>query len=116
MHDPHRERALAAAEALLYHTIERVDPATGEKTERRVETPLHRDYLKHRAAYEAAKVAYAAAHAEAQKTERGRGTWPMLGANLQLPVQLAQRRWRSAGADQVEEALALLERAAAAAK
>lgn len=98
----------AAAEALLFRTVETVDPATGATLRRRVPTPLYREVRERRAEYEAAKAAYAAAHAEAQKSAAGRGSWPMLGPALQLPVKQAHDRWRAAGAEKIERAEALL--------
>lgn len=102
------EAQRAAAEALLYRTVETVDPATGVTLRRRVPTSLYREVRERRAAYEAAKAAYEAAHAEAQKTASGRGSWPMLGPALQLPVKQAHDRWRAAGAEKIERAEALL--------
>jgi len=53
---------------------------------------------------------------EAQATPTGRGRWPLLASFLQLPVEQAYDRRRSAGAERVEQALAVVERARIAAK
>jgi hypothetical protein len=103
---------LAEAEALLYRTIEVVDPDTGARTRRRTETPRYRQYLELRAALERARAAHTAALREAQQTAAGRNTWPMVGATLQMPVQQALERLRSAGAEAIERAEALLKQAA----
>lgn len=108
--DPALAEQRSAAEALLFHTVEVVDPATGTATSRRVETPLYRQYLDLRAEHEAARAAYEAAHQEAQRSPVRRGSWPLLAGALRLPVQQAHERWRSAGAEQVEQALAILAR------
>lgn len=107
--EPSSAEALRAAEALLFRSERAADGSPA-----RTETPLHRQYLELRAAYEAAKAAFAAAQQEAQRTPAGRGTWPLLAASLQLPVKQAYDRWRSAGAERVEQALAVVERARAA--
>lgn len=97
-----------AAEDLLFAPLA-AEPGA-RAASRRVETPLYRDYLERRAAYEAARAAYEAARREAQTTASGRGTWPLLGPALQLPVQQAYDRWRAANAEQIERAVALLGR------
>jgi len=104
-----------AAEALLYRTIETIDPASGAPRRERVPTPEYRLYRERRAEYEAAAAAYAAAHREAQTTPSGRSTWPLVGAALQLPVKQARERLLAARAEQIERAEALLARAAASA-
>lgn len=102
---------VAAAEAALFRTVEAIDPGTGAVTRRRVEAPLYRDYLASRAAHEAARARYAEAQEEAQRSEDGRRSWPMIAGTHQLAVRQAYDRWRAAGADQVERALAVLARA-----
>lgn len=101
-----------AAEALLYRSVETVDPASGAPRRERVPTPLYHAYRERRAEYQAAAAAYAAAHQEAQKTPSGRSTWPLLAATLQLAVKQAKERLLAARAEQVEQAEALLARAA----
>ena len=49
---------------------------------------------------------------KAQTTATGRRTGPLVGMSLQGPVDAAQNRLRAAGGQRVEEAEALLERAA----
>lgn len=111
--DPPPEPSLAerrsAAEALLFHAVDVVDPATGAVTSRRVETPLYRQYLDLQAEHAAARATYEAAHHES----RGSPAWPLLAGALRLPVQQAHERWRSAGAERVEQALAILARTGA---
>jgi hypothetical protein len=104
--EPSLAELRSAAEALLFHTVHVVDPATGASTARRVETPLYRQYLDLRAEHAAARATYEAAHHEAQRSP----VWPLLAGALRLPVQQAHERWRAAGAEQVEQALAILAR------
>jgi hypothetical protein len=100
------------AEALLFRTIELIDPTSGARICRRVETAAYRDYCERRDAFAAARAAYTAAYKAAQSTPIGRRTWPQLAMTLQGPVDAAQGRLRSAGGQAFEHAEALLERAA----
>ena len=100
------------AEALLFRTLAAIDPHTGQAIRRRVETASYRDYQERRAAFADARATYTAAYKEAQKTAVGRRTWPQLAMTLQGPVTAAQDRLRDAGGDKLEQAEALLERAA----
>jgi hypothetical protein len=106
--NPAIERQLAGADEVLYRTVSVIDPDTGESTSKRIETQLYRDYLDNQAAYHAAKIAYTGAFLEAQKTTTGKNTWPLIASTLQLPVKTAFDRWRSAGADRVEQAFAII--------
>ena len=74
-----------------------------------METPLYRQYLDLQAEHAAARATYEAAHHES----RGSPAWPLLAGALRLPVQQAHERWRSAGAERVEQALAILARTGA---
>ncbi|KYF55944.1 hypothetical protein BE04_06765 [Sorangium cellulosum] len=105
--NPAIEKQLSDAEAVLYRTVEVTDPDTGQKTSKRVETQLYRDYLDKLEAYNKARASYTAAFLEAQKTEQGRNTWPLIASTRQLPVRLAYDRWRAAGADKIEQAQAI---------
>jgi hypothetical protein len=100
------------AEALLFRTLAAVDPSTGQAIHRRVETASYRDYQERRAAFAAARATYTAAYKEAQKTPVGRRTWPQLAMTLQIPVTAAHDRLREADGERLEQAEALLERAA----
>ena len=71
--DPDHEKRRSDAEAVLYRTVQAVDPETGETTLRRVETPLYRDYLANQAAYHKARAAYADALQEAPRRPRPGG-------------------------------------------
>lgn len=114
--DPSSTHRVAAAEALLFRVVERVDPATGERTAARVPSPLYAQYRERKAAYEAARAAYAAAHQEAQRTPAGRATWPMTGAALQLQVKQAHDRLATLRPEAIEQAEALLARNPAGAR
>ena len=102
------EKQLTDADAVLYRMVDTVDPDTGEVTAKRVETSLYRDYLDNQAAYNSARIGYIGAYLEAQKTTSGRNTWPLIATTLQLPVRQAYDRWRSGGADKVEQAMAII--------
>lgn len=106
--NPAIEKQLSDADAVLYRVVDTVDPDTGALTPKRVETQLYRDFLDNQAAYNAARIGYIGAYLEAQKTATGRNTWPLIASTLQLPVKQAYDRWRSAGADKVEQAMAII--------
>lgn len=106
--NPAIEKQIADANAVLWREVAVTDSETGEVSQRTVETQLYRDYLDNQAAYNNASVAYNGAYMAAQATATGRNTWPMIAPALQLPVRQAYDRWRAAGADRVEQALAIL--------
>ena len=108
--DPSLTHRVAAAEALLFRVVERVDPATGERTSARVPSPLYAQYRERKAAYEAARASYAVAREDALRTPAGRATWPMTGAALQLQVKQAHDRLRTLQPEVIEQAEALLAR------
>jgi hypothetical protein len=101
-------KQLADSDAVLYRTVDSIDPETGETTPKRVETQLYRDYIDNQALYNNARIGYIGAYLEAQKTTMGRNTWPLIATTLQLPVKQAYDRWRSGGADKVEQAMAVI--------
>lgn len=105
--NPAIEKQLNDAEAVLYRQISQTDPDTGAVTQKTAESQLYRDYLDNQAAYNNTRIAYIGAYLEAQKTAVGRNTWPLVASTQQLPVKTAYDRWRSAGADKVEQAIAI---------
>jgi hypothetical protein len=105
--DPAIEKQLSDADAVLSRLVDITDPDSGVVTKRKVESQLHRDYLDNQAGYNSARIAYMGAYLEAQKTTVGINTWPLIASTLQLPVKTAYDRWRSAGADKVEQAFAI---------
>jgi hypothetical protein len=107
---PHstNEKQLADAYAVLYQIVNAPDPDTGVVTPQKVETQLYRDYLDNQAAYHNARLVYSEAHLEAMKTPIGRNRWPLVASTLQLPVKAAYDKWRSGGADKIEQALAII--------
>lgn len=96
------------AEAVLYREVDVTNPTTGEVTKRKIEMQLYRDYLENQTAYNNARMAYTAAMQEAYKTATGRNTWPLLAGTLQLQVKQAYDKWRAAGASEIEQALAII--------
>jgi hypothetical protein len=106
--NPAIEAQLAAADAVLFRNVDMIDDETGESVTRRIESQLYRDYLDNQNAYNAARMGYVGAYLEAQKTTTGKNTWPLLASTLQIPVRQAYDRWRAAGADKVEQAIAIL--------
>jgi len=102
------EKQINDADAVLYRNVTVSDPDTGEQSVKRMETQQYRDYLDNQAAYNSARIAYIGAYLEAQKTTTGRNTWPLVASTLQLPVRAAYDRWRSGGADRIEQAFAIL--------
>lgn len=107
------DQLVTDAEQLLFRTIELIDSTTGRTTCLRVETAEYHDYRERRAAFMAARAAYTAAYKQAQATAEGRRAWPVLAVRLTEPVTQAQRRLRDVGSEGIEQAEALLERAAA---
>lgn len=105
---PAIEKQLTDADAVLFRLVDTVDPDTGEVTQKKVESQLYRDYLDNQAAYNAARFGYMGAWQEAQKTTSGKNTWPLIATTLQIPVRQAYDRWRAAGADKVEQAIAIM--------
>lgn len=105
--NPAIEKQLTDADAVLYRLVNQTDPDTGEVTQKKLETQLYRDYLDNNAAYSNARIAYIGAYFEAQKTTIGINTWPLIASTLQLPVKTAYDKWRSGGADKVEQAIAI---------
>jgi hypothetical protein len=101
-------KQLNDADAVLYRVVDSIDEETGATVQRRVETQLYRDYIDNQSAYAMARAVYTGAYVEAQKTTTGKNTWPLLAGTLQLPVKQAYDRWRSAGADRVEQAMAII--------
>ena len=106
--NPAIEKQLTDADAVLYRVVDMIDPDTGASVPKRIETQLYRDYLDNQAAYNAARIGYIGAYLEAQKTTSGKNTWPLIATTLQLPVRQAYDRWRSGGADRVEQAMAII--------
>ena len=106
--NPAIEKQLADADAVLYRVVDTVDPDTGEVTPKRIETQLYRDYIDNQSAYNMARAVYTGAYIEAQKTQSGKSTWPLIASTLQLPVRQAYDKWRAGGADKVEQAMAIL--------
>jgi hypothetical protein len=72
------------------------------------QTPLYSQYEQLSAAWGGATAAYAAAEAEAQANPAQAAAWPVTSKALQVAVQNAWNDWRSAGADEVENALDVL--------
>ncbi len=101
-------KQLADADAVLYRTVDTIDPDTGASTPKRVETSLYRDYSDNQGLYNNSRIGYIGAYLEAQKTTSGKNTWPLIATTLQLPVKQAYDRWRSGGADKVEQAMAII--------
>ena len=99
---------LARAYAILYQVIETVDSDSGETVLTGVKTPLYRTYLDNQSAYHDARLAYNKAYQDAQKTDAERGMWPMVASTLQMPVKSAYAKWRAGGADQIEQALSII--------
>ena len=106
--NPALEKQLSDADAVMFRNVTVVDPETGQNSNKRVESQLYRDYLDNQAAYNAARVAYVGAYLEAQKTASGQNTWPLVASSLQIPVRTAYDRWRAAGADKIEQAVAII--------
>lgn len=106
--NPAIEKQLTDADAVLFRLVDTVDPDTGETTQKKVESQLYRDYLDNQATYNAARFGYVGAWQEAQKTTTGKNTWPLMATTLQIPVRQAYDRWRAAGADKVEQAIAIM--------
>lgn len=102
------EKQLSDADAVLYRLVDTTDPDSGVVTPKKVESQLYRDYLENQAAYNNARIAYIGAYLEAQKTTVGINTWPLVASTIQLPVKTAYDKWRSAGADKVEQAFAII--------
>lgn len=69
---------------------------------------MYRDFIDNQAAYNNARVGYIGAYLEAQKTTTGKNTWPLIASTLQLPVKTAYDKWRSGGADKIEQAQAII--------
>lgn len=105
--NPAIEAQLANAENVLYRQIDVTDPETGQVTKKRVESQLYRDYLDNQQAYFSQRAAYIGAYTQAQATAAGKATWPLVAPTMQIPVKAAYDKWRSGGADQVEQAIAI---------
>jgi hypothetical protein len=103
--DPEFLRQYEDADKKLYRTIQQTDPETGEKTERRVRTPLYQNYVNNRTKYDAARAAFGQAFDNAMKTPETKGTWPIIGSVLEGPVRDAFDQLQADGADEVEQAL-----------
>lgn len=106
--NPAIDQQLKDANSVLYRTINVTDPDTGEVTVKTIESQLYRDYQDNQSAYMAARAAYIAAYLDAQKSQSGKSTWPLLAPTLQLPVKSAYDKWRSNFADKIEQALAIM--------
>ncbi|MFI1386365.1 hypothetical protein [Embleya sp. NPDC020886] len=107
--NPDEKKAREAADKLLYRDVNEVDPETGKKTPKHVESVGFREYQNLRQKYLTARSAYTFSYIKAQETEQGRDTWPELGPTLRAPVDAAWEDWRGADADEIESALAVLE-------
>jgi len=105
--NPQIEKQLQDASDVLFRTVSVSDPDTGEVSQKRTESQLYRDYLDNQAAYGQQRMAYIAAYQAAQATQSGKANWPLIAPTLQIPVKAAYDRWRSAGADKVEQAIAI---------
>jgi hypothetical protein len=105
---PTSEKQLADVYAVLYRIVNTTDPDTGVVTPQQVETQLYRDYLDNQAAYHNARLVYNEAYLEAKKTPIGKNRWLFVASTLQLPVKAAYDKWRSGGADKIEQALAII--------
>jgi len=106
--NPANEKQLDDAFAVLSRIVEVIDPETGVKSNKPVESTLLTDYNTNYQAYTAAQSVYTAAYLEAQKTQTGKATWPMMAASYQVPVKIAYDKWRSNFADKVEQAQAIM--------
>jgi len=106
--NPTLEAQLKGAHDNLYRTVNITDPDTGEITSKTMESQLYRDYQDNLSRYMSARAAYMGAYLEAQKTETGRSTWPLLAPTLQIPVKSAYEKWRSNFADKIEQSIAIL--------
>jgi hypothetical protein len=106
--NPQVEAQLQAADAVLYRTISEIDPDTGVASPKVVDTPLYRDYKDNQAAYAQQRMAYVSAYLGATATQQGLATWPLVAPTLQIPVKAAFDKWRSAGADKVDQAIAII--------
>ena len=106
--NPALDKQIADATAVLYRTVVVTDPDTGQQSNKTMESQLYRDYLDNQAAYTNARQAYIAAYLAAMASTTTANTWPLLAPTFQIPVKAAYDRWRSAGADQVEQNLAIL--------
>ncbi|RYY18931.1 MAG: hypothetical protein EOO36_06995, partial [Cytophagaceae bacterium] len=107
--NPANDKQLDDAFNVLNRKVEQTDPETGEKTTKTVESTLLTDYNTNMIAYNMAQAVYTAAYLEAQKTQTGRATWPMLAPNYQVPVKIAYDKWRSNFADKVEQAQSIMQ-------
>jgi hypothetical protein len=92
------QAAINAARNLLW-----VFDADGNNTGQ--QTPLYSQYEQLSATWGGASAAYAAAEAEAATNPAQAAVWPVTSKALQVGVQNAWNDWRSAGADEVENAL-----------
>lgn len=72
------------------------------------QTPLYSQYEQLSATWAGANAAYAAAEAQASTNPAQAAVWPVTSKALQVAVQNAWNDWRSAGADEVENALDVL--------
>jgi hypothetical protein len=106
--NPTDDAQLKTANDVLYRKVNIADPDTGEVTVKVLESQLYRDYQDNQTAYMTARAAYMGAYFEAQKTQTGKSTWPLLAPTLQLPVKSAYDKWRSNFADKVEQAIAIM--------
>jgi hypothetical protein len=106
--NPTIEKQIQDATDTLYRTVSVADPDTGAITQKRTESQLYREYLDNQAAYGQQRVAYLAAYQASQATQSGKASWPIMAPTMQIPVKTAYDRWRSAGADKVETAIAIL--------
>jgi hypothetical protein len=104
---PAIEQQLESAYNVLFRTVTVTDPDDGTVSQKVVESQLYRDYLDNQSAYMQQRSAYMAAYLAAQSTQTGMATWPMLAPSLQIPVRQAYDKWRAAGADKVEQAIAI---------
>lgn len=105
------EDPLARAYETLYQDIDAIDSDTGKACKKRVKTPLYETYLDRQSVYHETCLTYHKAYRKAQNTDSERGMWPMVAPTLQFPVRTAYKRWRTGGADQVEQALSIINNA-----
>jgi hypothetical protein len=99
---------ILAAEKVLYTFRDKIDPDTDEISSQRVATPSYQNYLDNQTAYHQARSKYSETYQHALKTSSGRDNWPIIASTLQLSVQSAYDKWRSSGATEIENALAIL--------
>jgi len=104
--DPAAELAYQKAHDFLWSKTPNPDVA-GQFLE--TQSPIWQTYQINQTAYQNATMAYRQAFAAALTSPQLKATWPLIAPSLAVPVHQAWHTWRSAQADQVEEALATTE-------